>query len=65
MVPTLEVNQRVLVNRIGNNFSDPEVGEVMVFHPPTGATDGDAPQCGVEVSESELCPRADAARRPT
>jgi signal peptidase I len=55
MVPTLEVNQRVLVNRIGNNFSDPEVGEVMVFHPPTGATDGDSEQCGVEVSESELC----------
>ncbi len=57
MVPTLEVNQRVLVNRIGNNFSDPEVGEVMVFHPPTGATSGDGPQCGVEVSESELCPK--------
>lgn len=57
MVPTLEVNQRVLVNRIGNNFSDPEVGEVMVFHPPVGATDGDSQQCGVEVSESELCPK--------
>ena len=56
MVPTLEVNQRVLVNRIGNNFSDPEVGEVMVFHPPAGAT-GEARQCGVDVSESELCPR--------
>jgi signal peptidase I len=55
MVPTLEVNQRVLVNRIGNNFSDPEIGEVMVFHPPVGATSGDGPQCGVEVSESELC----------
>ena len=27
MVPTLEVNQRVLVNRIGNNFTDPEVGD--------------------------------------
>jgi signal peptidase I len=55
MVPTLQINQRVLVNRIGNNFSDPEVGEVMVFHPPVGATSGDGPQCGVEVSESELC----------
>ena len=54
MVPTLEINQRVLVNRIGNNFSDPEVGEVMVFHPPTGATTA---QCGVEISETELCPR--------
>jgi signal peptidase I len=54
MVPTLEINQRVLVNRIGNNFSDPEIGEVMVFHPPDGATNA---QCGVEVSESEICPR--------
>ena len=58
MVPTLEVNQRVLVNRIGNNFSDPEVGEVMVFHPPSGAQPtGDEASCGVEVSESELCSR--------
>ena len=56
MVPTLEVNQRVLVNRIGNNFSDPKVGDVMVFHPPVGATNG-GPQCGVDVSESELCPK--------
>ena len=54
MVPTLEINQRVLVNRIGNNFSDPEIGEIMVFHPPEGATSA---QCGVEVSENEICPR--------
>jgi signal peptidase I len=56
MVPTLSIDQRVLVNRIGNNFSDPEVGEVMVFHPPVGATEGD-PACGVEISESEICPK--------
>lgn len=37
MVPTLTVGQRVLVNRIGNNFSDPEVGDVVVFHPPKGS----------------------------
>jgi signal peptidase I len=37
MEPTLDVGQRVLVNRIGNRFSDPEVGEVMVFHPPKGS----------------------------
>jgi signal peptidase I len=57
MVPTLQINQRVLVNRIGNNFKDPEVGDVMVFHPPTGATGGTGPACGAEVSENELCPR--------
>jgi signal peptidase I len=37
MVPTLEVGQRVLVNRIGGRFGDPSVGDVVVFHPPEGA----------------------------
>lgn len=36
MEPTLDIGQRVLVNRIGNRFTEPEVGEVMVFHPPKG-----------------------------
>ena len=37
MVPTLEIGQRVLVNRIGARFSDPGVGDIVVFHPPAGA----------------------------
>jgi signal peptidase I len=37
MVPTLQIGQRVLVNRIGSRFSDPSVGDVVVFHPPAGA----------------------------
>jgi signal peptidase I len=37
MEPTLEVGQRVLVNRIGMDFSEPHVGEIAVFHPPEGA----------------------------
>jgi len=44
MLPTLEVNQRVLVNRIGARFGDPEVGDVVVFHPPAGAEEGNT--CG-------------------
>ncbi|MGI8512658.1 MAG: signal peptidase I [Solirubrobacteraceae bacterium] len=44
MEPTLDVGQRVLVNRIGNRFSKPEVGSVMVFHPPTGSEQ--EVQCG-------------------
>ena len=55
MVPTLSIDQRVLVNRIGNNFTDPSVGDVMVFHPPDGATGGGA-QCGVQV-QGALCPK--------
>jgi signal peptidase I len=54
MKPTLEVNQRVLVNRIGNNFSEPEIGDVTVFHPPQGADQG---VCPVDVPEGQLCPR--------
>jgi len=37
MVPTLEVGQRVLVNRVGNSFGDPRRGDVLVFHPPVQA----------------------------
>jgi signal peptidase I len=37
MEPTLAVGQRVLVNRIGMRFSEPHVGEIVVFHPPKEA----------------------------
>jgi signal peptidase I len=37
MEPTLAIGQRVLVNRIGTHFSDPHVGEITVFHPPSDA----------------------------
>ena len=59
MVPTLEIDQRVLVNRLGNNFSDPELGDIMVFHPPEGATGGGEAQCGDPRAETEetLCPK--------
>ena len=35
MEPTLHINQRVLVDRIGSHFSSPSVGDIVVFHPPT------------------------------
>ncbi len=34
MLPTVHINQRVLVNRIGMDFSAPNVGDIVVFHPP-------------------------------
>ena len=55
MVPTLQIGQRVLVNRIGHAFSKPQVGDVVVFHPPQGA-DGD-PRCGVDHPPDEVCPK--------
>jgi signal peptidase I len=42
MVPTLDVGQRVLTNRLINH---PSVGDVVVFHPPKGA-DPQTPICG-------------------
>jgi signal peptidase I len=43
MEPTLIEGQRVLVNRIGMDFSEPHVGGIYVFHPPDGA---EQEQCG-------------------
>ncbi len=45
MVPTLQIGQRVLANRLINH---PSVGDVVVFHPPHGA-DPITPVCGSAV----------------
>jgi signal peptidase I len=55
MVPTLEVGQRVLVNRIGERFGDPQVGDIVVFHPPAGAEQGN--QCGQAHPDDQVCAR--------
>jgi signal peptidase I len=34
MIPTLAIGQRILVNRLGTH---PGLGDIVVFHPPTGA----------------------------
>jgi signal peptidase I len=34
MLPTLHINQRVLVDRIGTHFTTPKIGNILVFHPP-------------------------------
>jgi len=60
MVPTLEVGQRVLVNRLGNRFNDPQVGDVVVFHPPAGA---ETDTCGnQDRAEGQACNRPTRAR---
>jgi signal peptidase I len=43
MEPTLAVGQRVLVNRVAMDFSEPHVGGIYVFHPPEGA---EQEECG-------------------
>lgn len=44
MLPTLRINQRILVDRIGMDFSSPHIGDIMVFHPPAKETCVDAAQ---------------------
>jgi signal peptidase I len=62
MVPTLEVGQRVLVDRVTFRFGKPERNDVVVFKPPLGA---DENACGVRHSSESACPRPTARRSDT
>jgi len=55
MEPTLDVGQRVLVNRFIYDLHDPSIGDVVVFHPPAGADNGT--ECGVSHPPDEPCPK--------
>jgi len=61
MVPTLDVGQRVLTNRLAGN---PSVGDIVVFHPPHGA-DFDNPVCGDPNQGGSGGPNAEACDKPT
>jgi len=54
MEPTLDVGQRVLVNRFLYHFAEPEIGDIIVFHPPAGAENGK--ECGVPRNQGQPCP---------
>lgn len=59
MKPTLEVGQRVLVNRFSTRLgADPQPGDIVVFHPPDNAVSG-GPECGAAEPErraGQVCP---------
>lgn len=55
MEPTLDIGQRVLVNRFLYHFTDPSAGDIVVFHPPKGADSGT--ECGVPHGPRQSCPR--------
>ena len=55
MVPTLQIGQRVLVNRVGTHFGDPDVGDILVFHPPAGAESSTGDQCGEQPKPGAAC----------
>ncbi len=62
MVPTLEVGQRVLVNRVGLRFDDPQRGDVVVFKPPPNA---DENSCPVSHPADQGCPRSAEGKSDT
>ena len=62
MVPTLEIGQRVLVDRVTKNFSDYERGDVLVFKPPAGA---DADRCGTRPRRNAACAQPTDERSDT
>jgi signal peptidase I len=46
MEPTLQIGDRILVDRFSHRLgSEPKVGDIVVFHPPSGA-DAAPPRCG-------------------
>ncbi len=58
MEPTLDIKQRILVNRFIFHFTSPEPGDVVVFHPPVGADDGAPRACAVPTNGGQPCPEA-------
>jgi signal peptidase I len=59
MEPTLDVGQRVLVDRVSPRFSDPSRGDVIVFKPPKGAENE---QCGGQHTAQQACTAPTKAR---
>jgi signal peptidase I len=54
MEPTLDVGERVLVSRVNYHVSDPDRGDIVVFHPPSGA---EGNRCGAVHPPDQACPR--------
>jgi signal peptidase I len=57
MEPTLAINQRILVDRVGTHFTSPHVGDIYVFHPPASETCADPGQGanGLEQASNTAC----------
>jgi signal peptidase I len=63
MEPTLDIGQRVLVNRFIYHFTSPDIGDIVVFHPPVTGEEGYAgDECPAEVNnlaDGHPCPSND------
>ena len=62
MLPTLQIGERVLVNRVGTHFRDPKVGDILVFHPPASADAESGPQCAKVPAAGAPCSTPGATR---
>jgi signal peptidase I len=66
MEPTLDIGQRILANRL---ISHPSLGDIVVFHPPSGANSEPVATCGVadegESASGHFFPRACDVPTPT
>src|SRR3712207_1752787 len=62
MVPTLQIGQRALVDRITFRIGEPERGDGVVFKPPQGS---DENVCGIRQPSDAACPRPTARRSDT
>lgn len=59
MEPTLDIGQRVLVNRLSTRLGDdPSPGNIIVFHPPTSAENAGGGQCEAAATQlrGQVCP---------
>jgi signal peptidase I len=62
MEPTLDVGERVLVQRVTTRLgSDPTIGNIIVFHPPAGA-DAIPAACGEPVQRGAPCAKPTTGR---
>ncbi len=62
MIPTLAIGQRVLVDRIGQRFSTPHVGDIYVFHPPVDDTICADPNEGQNAAGEDAARACDVAQ---
>src|SRR6187397_2294302 len=65
MEPTLDVGQRVLVDRVSPRFSDPDRGDILVFKPPKGADDDALEECGAPHPLNQPCAKPTKERSDT
>ena len=60
MEPTLAIGRVVHVDTSAYASATPQVGDVVAFHAPAGAT-GESPVCGVAHATTEACPQSTPA----